>query len=132
MVAKLLTELRGSSVEEHSLTSVVMECMTTDSYIAFLAFSENKECIGIISVSQVRAVYAGGLIGIIQELYVQPEMRSMHIGHKLVKTVVDYGVSRQWKRIEVGAPNQSNWQKTFDFYVREGFSAIGPRLKKIL
>lgn len=132
MVAKLLTELRGSSVEEHSFTSVVKECMDTDSYIAFLAFSENDECVGIVSVSQVRAVYAGGMIGIIQELYVQPEMRSEHIGRKLVKAVVDHGISQQWKRIEVGAPNQENWQSTFDFYVREGFSAIGPRLKKIL
>jgi GNAT superfamily N-acetyltransferase len=132
MVAKLLTELGGTSVEGHSFTKVVKECMDTDSYTAFLAFSEDEECIGIISVSQLRAVYAGGIIGIIQELYVQPEMRSLHIGQKLIKTVVDYGINQQWKRIEVGAPNQLNWQRTFDFYVREGFIAIGPRLKLVL
>lgn len=129
MVAKLLTELGGTSVEEHSFTNVVIECMDTDLYNAFLAFYENDECIGIISVSQSRAVYAGGTFGIIQELYVQPEVRSLHIGQKLIKTVVDYGIKQQWKRIEVGAPNPLNWHRTIDFYVREGFIAIGPRLK---
>ncbi|WP_284646264.1 GNAT family N-acetyltransferase [Paenibacillus silviterrae] len=132
MVAKLLTELEGKSFEQHSFTNAVKECMDTDLYTVFLAFSENEECIGIVSVSLSRAVYAGGTFGIIQELYVQPEMRSLKIGQKLIKTIIDYGVNQQWKRIEVGAPNPLNWQRTIDFYEREGFTAIGPRLKMVL
>jgi GNAT superfamily N-acetyltransferase len=132
MVAKLLSELSGTGVEEQSFTNVAKECINNKLFNAFIAFSENEECIGFISVTESIALYAGGCFGIIQELYVVPEKRSLHIGHELIKTLIDYGIKQKWNRIEVGAPNPLYWQRTIDFYIREGFKEIGPRLKFVL
>lgn len=131
MVANLLRELGGISVEAQD-SRFVMECLNNESYNVFLAFSNDDACIGILSVSESTAIYAGGRFGTIQELYAFPEKRTLHIGHELIGTVVEYGVKQQWKRIEVGAPSPSNRQRTVDFYIREGFNAIGPRLKMVL
>jgi GNAT superfamily N-acetyltransferase len=86
----------------------------------------------MITVAQSIAIYSLGKFGIINELYVLPEYRSCGIGKLLLDEVVKLAKSKAWKRIEVGAPNQEKWQRTIDFYIKEGFIEIGPRLKRVL
>jgi len=40
--------------------------------------------------------------------------------------------ARSWTRFEVGAPDQPAWARTVQFYLREGFEEVGPRLRKVL
>ena len=35
-------------------------------------------------------------------------------------------------RVEVGAPDVPRWQRTVNFYLKEGFVEVGPRLKYLL
>jgi GNAT superfamily N-acetyltransferase len=78
------------------------------------------------------AIYVPGRFGIINEFYVLPEYRCFGIGKRLVDQVLELGKQNCWKRIEVGAPNNEMWHRTIEFYLREGFLEIGPRLKKYL
>lgn len=83
-------------------------------------------------LNECAAIYAGGVFGEISELYVAPELRSRGIAGALIQEAIDLARTRKWNRLEVGAPNQPEWKRTFDFYVREGFNEVGPRLRKTL
>jgi GNAT superfamily N-acetyltransferase len=133
MVIRLLTELGGAPVDREPYLKTCAELLKQpQSYTVFLAFSESNQCMGVVTIAESHAIYAGGRFGVIREFYVSPEKRSSKIGHELLSTVIEYSRIRNWKRIEVGAPNSQKWERTVSFYIREGFVEIGPRLKFVL
>ncbi len=133
MVVSLLSELSGEVLEQEKYNDLCVKLLNrSDFFTGFLAFNEFDHCIGILTVTETCSIYAGGCFGVIQELYVLPEYRSMNIGHELIKEVVSFAESRAWRRIEVGAPDRDKWVRTIKFYEKEGFEEIGPRLKLVL
>ena len=95
---------------------------------SFLAISDN-EVIGMINLNECSAIYAGGKFGEITELYVKPEFRSKNIGEKLISRAREFAKERGWEILEVGAPDVPRCQRTVNFYFKNGFSEIGPRLE---
>lgn len=87
---------------------------------------------GAVVANECAAIYAGGVFGEITELYVRPGFRSRGVAAALVAEVKKLGCSRDWRRIEVGAPEQPKWARTLAFYEREGFALVGPRLRILL
>lgn len=87
---------------------------------------------GLLMLNECAAIYAGGRFGEISELYVEPEFRSDGVAAKLIEDAVRLGQGRNWNRLEVGAPDQPVWKRTFDFYLRNGFAEVGPRLRKLI
>lgn len=130
LVVNLLSELRGKPLGNHNLMRVSKELLQNkrQPYMVYLAFKENK-CLGIVTLSECVSLYAQGVYGIIQELYIVPSARSQGIGNQLIMKAKEYGMKCGWDRIEVGAPSAETWSKTISFYKREGFQEIGPRLK---
>jgi len=98
-------------------------------FTAFIARNENDLPVGVITLSECFAIYAGGNYGIIDELYIVPEYRSKKIGQRLLETVKDHARQKGWKRIDVTAPAGDKWARTVRFYEREGFVFTGPKLK---
>ncbi len=129
---KLLSELCPALPESKSESDyiAVSENILDDaqSVWAFLLFSKTGEAIGFLTLNECTAIYAGGHFGEISELYVDSECRSRGAGRQLLSSAVEFGKKRGWKGIEVCAPSIPKWQRTFDFYVRNGFSESGPRL----
>ncbi|SFM46872.1 Ribosomal protein S18 acetylase RimI [Paenibacillus sp. 1_12] len=133
MVVLLLSDLTGNEIDQEPYMAISSQLLDkSDSFSAFLAFNESDQCIGVITVTECCAIYARGSYGVIQELYVLPNYRSKHIGHELMKEVVCLAKTKGWNRLEVGAPNEDKWERTIQFYEREGFREIGPRLKLVL
>ncbi|MFJ7309776.1 GNAT family N-acetyltransferase [Peribacillus frigoritolerans] len=130
MVAKLLSELGDEAVNSKEFKDVCTELLGKERnlYTAFLAFKEDQ-CVGIITLSEFASLYAKGIGGVIQELYIVPNVRSQGIGDLLIDAAKEYGINRGWTRIEVGAPDAEKWNRTVSFYKREGFIEVGPRLK---
>jgi len=95
---------------------------------AFLATANDTRDVGLITLNECAAIYAGGRFGEIPELYVVPDYRSKSVGALLLETAVSFGRKRGWPNIEVGAPSRPAWQRTLDFYRRHGFEEVGPRL----
>lgn len=132
LVEKLLMELREEGEEagipdrerarRHWLEN-------SDKFTSFIARDENHKPIGIITLTECFAIYAGGNFGIINELYIIPEYRSQKVGQKLLETVKDYARKKGWKRIDVTAPPGDGWARTIRFYEREGFVLTGRNLK---
>lgn len=132
LVAELLDELTGDEGAGHGdLTNVSASLLARSDVVGLLAFDGDLP-IGLIMLNQCAAIYAGGLFGEITELYVIPEMRSTGVAQLLVQAAQAVGRDRDWKRLEVGAPSQPDWQRTLRFYQREGFQETGPRLRMLL
>ena len=130
-VAELITELGGNAFvyNEAEILDFINEAMAAGKYMAFLAMDEVDRIVGIITLGESGAVYAGGKFGVIHEFYIDPGIRSRGIGKLLIEEAKRKSFSLNWNRLEVGAPPYPKWKRTKDFYLREGFQEIGPRLK---
>ena len=131
-VAALLKELSdGEHYDPDDLLELTADLLAREEVVGLLAF-EGDLPLGLIMLNQCAAIYAGGLFGEITELYVVPDKRSNGVAQKLLLAARDLGRARGWKRLEVGAPNQPQWQRSLQFYQREGFLVTGPRLRQLL
>ena len=59
-------------------------------------------------------------------------MRSQGVASQLLTVARRIATGRGWRRLEVGAPDPVAWARTKAFYEREGFTEVGPRLKRTL
>jgi len=132
LVEKLLIELReeGERVGISDQERVKRHWIeNSERFVAFVARDENDKPVGVITLSECFAIYAGGRYGVIDELYVVPEYRGRKVGQKLLETVREYARKKGWMRIDVTAPAGERWARTVRFYEREGFVFTGPKLK---
>ncbi|HTN20659.1 MAG TPA: GNAT family N-acetyltransferase [Pelobium sp.] len=106
-------------------TNKLIKRETFGCYIAY----ENRNPIGLIIISHSFAIYNGGDFGVITELYVAKEKRSQGIGRLLLEKAREFAKQNNWKKLEVGAPNKSEWPRTIDFYKENGFEEKGPKLR---
>ena len=135
LIAHLLTELSdGGPIEDLSTyTSVCRDLLTSEGlYCALLALDNDDRPVGVLTLSECAAVYALGQFGEISEFYVAPDSRSAGLGQQLLDHAADHGRSRGWSRLEVCAPDLPRWARSVQFYEANGFSNVGPRLKKLL
>ncbi len=131
LVKGLLSELEPEAIGEiegMQLESVTANLFDSQKIFAFIAMVGNKP-IGVITLHECAAIYAGGLFGEISEMYIQPEYRSSSIGGALINAAVEKGKALNWKRLEVGTPPPELWGRTVRFYERNNFEATGTRLK---
>jgi GNAT superfamily N-acetyltransferase len=133
LVDKLLCELNHKKLElDHDIMGrICAELLSDHNHNVFLAFN-GDQAVGMAGIVQSIAIYTLGPFGVLNELYVLPEYRSLGVGKLLIAAITEYGENKGWARIEVGLPEQGLFQRTFDFYQREGFEEIGPRVKKYL
>lgn len=131
LIKALLDELDGSSVEWDTgkAETLCKEMIDQEDYIVFHSVNSDGDVIGLITIAETESLYAGGKIGLIQELYIAPAMRSKELGKSLIEKAIDYARNKQWNRLEVVAPAYPQWARSKAFYEREGFTEIGPRLK---
>jgi GNAT superfamily N-acetyltransferase len=129
-VSELLTELNGKIFNNKVSKKEIMKWITDEEYIFFIAYHKSiHQPVAIITITETRSIYAQGVFGIIEELYVKPDFRSQQIGTQLLHHAVSFGKTRRWMRLEVGAPDKQHWIDTFRFYQKNGFIEVGPRLK---
>ena len=128
LALSLLSELFPGMYTFEQLQPVT-ERIIRDSGDVFPFIAVHKgQPVGLIVLNQCTAIYALGDFGEISELFVDPGHRSSGLGAKLIDKAVEFAHSRGWTMLEVGAPDVPRWQKTVDFYLRNGFAEIGPRL----
>ncbi len=87
--------------------------------------------IGFVAAYEGHALYAEGPFGVISELFVRPAYRSQRVGEALVRAVRTFGVQRGWTRIEVMTPPLPQFDRTVEFYGKQGFVVTGGRKMKV-
>jgi GNAT superfamily N-acetyltransferase len=124
LVRRLLVELapdRADAFEPDGFTERARRLLAEGNRTwGFMALDEG-EC---------AAVYAGGVFGVITELYVVPERRSQGVAPPLIDAARAFGERRGWTHVEVTAPPLPKWRRTVDFYLGQGFTEVGVRLKR--
>jgi len=87
--------------------------------------------VGLATLAESHALYAGGIFGTIPEFYVRPAFRSRGVGKQLLDTAKTLGLSKGWKRLEVATPPVPAFDRTLRFYEANGFSITGGRKLKV-
>jgi len=100
-------------------------------HVAYGLMQEN-EVLAFFTLSEAFSVFAHGRYGVLNELWVHKDYRSQGLGQLVIEKVRELGRSRSWKRIDVTAPPGSDWDRTFEFYQRNGFKLTGRKLKTYL
>jgi GNAT superfamily N-acetyltransferase len=90
-----------------------------------------SQAAGFLALYEGYALYAGGRLGIIPELYVRPAFRSQGVGASLVAAAIEFGRIRGWTRLEVTTPPLPQFDRTLAFYERQGFLVSGGRKLKL-
>ena len=132
LVYELLTELSlpnpvGTSFDDS--TQITSELLQSSVFWALLAESDEGEAIGVLTLNECAAIYAGGIFGEITELFVLPAFRSQGTGKQLINAAIQFGKERGWKRLEVCTPRVPPWERSLAFYQENAFVVLGPRLK---
>jgi GNAT superfamily N-acetyltransferase len=135
LVQRLLMELSDDPAEfdgwDPAKVRLALES-AGDRFAALLAQTQAGEIVGVATLTEAIAAYAHGRYGIISELYVVPSHRSHGVGRILLDAVKAFGRERGWRRVDVTAPPEARWERTVDFYRRNGFVFTGPKLRFLL
>ena len=134
LVERLLIELEPEAQDEIrrlGVPSVAERLLNSGKIIAFLALVDGAPA-GVATLHECAAIYAGGIFGEISELYVAPEFRSRRIGQQLLDAISRKAEELGWNRIEVGSPPPDEWQRTLQFYEKNGFVSTGTRLRRLV
>ena len=135
LVQRLLVEL-GEEGEETGLLPrrALMASWKRQGHgaTAFLALDAQGEPVGVATISESWAAYAGGRFGILNEMYVVPSHRSRNVGALLIAAAREHGRRRGWRRLDVTAPEHPRWARSRRFYEKQGFVFTGPKLKLLL
>lgn len=93
---------------------------------------ENNETIAFFTLGESFSIFAHGNYGIINELWVNDKFRSKGVGKAVINEILKIGAERNWKRIDVSAPPDEKWDRTVNFYQKNGFTLTGRKLKVYL
>lgn len=127
LLAALFEEV-GHTPDKEALATIFADIEADDRHSTLLALDEDGDAVGVLTLVETISLYAGGYIGVLNELYVVPAYRSEGVGKILLDEAKVLGESRGWQRLEVTTPGD-DYDKTLRFYEREGFMRIGPRYK---
>lgn len=107
------------------------EMLVWGHYFVWLAW-ENDEPIGFIGLSESHALFAGGIMGTVQEFYVVPAARSKGVGAALLDAVKKFAAQRGMHRLEVCTPPVPVFDGNSTFYERHKFEVSGGQKMKFL
>lgn len=134
-VGSLLEELGGRRPAPAELRAEV-EALLADRRGGALLVAEaaGGEVVGVLGASWQRAIHVPGVYATIQDLWVEPSWRSRRVGAGLVEGLVGLCRERGVGRVEVGLPRETfaAIAATRGFYERNGFSHLGPRMRRLL
>ena len=140
LVGELLNEIMDAMGRKEFAFNQADACQRAENFLrrkvcfAFIARSlTGNDALGLIVVYASHALYAEGDFGTISEFYVRPTFRSQGIGQALLESARHFGRAEAWKRIEVTTPPLPLFQRTLEFYEKQGFAVTGGlKLKSLL
>mgnify|MGYP003886029359 CR=1 FL=1 len=128
LLEKLYLELGEEKESIKFLNDELITQLINNDNTTILKAVNINEIIGLITLTESQAIYAGGKYGSIDEMYVKQTYRNQNIGKLLIKYAVKIGKNKGWKRIDVTAPTENN-KSALNFYNKNNFIFTGPKLK---
>lgn len=131
---ELLLELGAAPPAPAPLERTVRELVDDHGAGAVLVARFERDVIGVLAASWQLAIHVPGRYATIQDLWVHPAWRSRSIGAELIDGLIELARARRIRRIEVGLPRESfsALRATESFYRENGFTPLGPRMRRTL
>jgi GNAT superfamily N-acetyltransferase len=127
LVSGLLLELGGKALEPRVATPVYQQLLREPG-LGFAVLGESQtRAVAVCTVSLVHALRSGGRYAIVQEMYVEPELRGSGIGRDVLALALTRARELGCPFVELGTPFQG--ERQIAFYRRSGFVNIGARLR---
>jgi GNAT superfamily N-acetyltransferase len=114
LIEELLMELEDEGVEipwvnREKLHADIRRNLDTEAglregpgrLLAVLAKDPNGVAVGVLTLTQSFALYAGGEYGVIDEMYVRPEYRGRDIERQLLDEAVAIATRRRWFHLDI-------------------------------
>jgi GNAT superfamily N-acetyltransferase len=132
LVVDLTNEICELTKAQHfdiSLSSTIERCreLIRDGHYAAIIGEHQNKPVAVVTFTETYALYAGGKIGVIQEFYVLPELRASGVGSTLIEQVKKYGKQHDWSCIELCTPPLPEFERTLNFYQKNGLTPVGGR-----
>jgi GNAT superfamily N-acetyltransferase len=134
-VRELLAELDGTPSAPAAMQAAARTLIDSPWAGAVLvAQAGEEEIVGVLGASWQMAIHVPGSYALIQDLWVRPGWRDRAVGSSLLEALFELARSRRFTRVEVGLPRESfaRFAATEAFYVGNGFTANGPRMRRLL
>jgi ribosomal protein S18 acetylase RimI-like enzyme len=145
LVEELLAELGGegqefSGIDREKLHADVRRNLGAEAgsasgsgrFLALLAKDESGTAMGVLTLSESFALYAGGEYGTIDEMYVRPQYRCRGVGRQLLAAAMVVARRKRWFRLDVTGPENESHERAVRFYEDLGFEFTGPKLRLLL
>jgi GNAT superfamily N-acetyltransferase len=161
LVEDLLAELgeegqEFAGIDRRKLRADIERNMGTEPgsgrFLALLAKDASGAVVGVLTLTESFALYAGGEYGVIEEMYVRPEFRCQGVGRQLVDEAVAIARQRRWFRLDVTGPAKTGLghvgpaddpraccrdargasARVVRFYEKMGFEFVGPKLRLVI
>lgn len=133
-IRELLVELGGTPPDVATMESAARTVIADgDAGVVLVAEqADSGTMVGVLAANFVVTVHAGGVYGVIQDLWVDAGARSSGVGAELVSAFSSLAAERGATRIEVGIPRDSfpGLPATRRFYERNGFAMVGARMRR--
>ncbi len=127
LVRLLLTELGGTPAAAEAMAPVFSR-FADDGPAGFVVLAEDDgRFVAVCTVSFVEALRSVGRYAIIQEMYVDPSVRSSGVGMEVLRFALDHAIARGCAMVELGTPYHG--ERQIQFYQRAGFTNVGARLR---
>jgi len=98
-------------------------------YQALLAY-RNGSPMGVTTVAQSHALYAGGPIGLIQEFFVARQARCQGLGGLMLRRVGELARRRGWHALELCSPPAPELAHTLPLFHHAGFVPTGGQVTR--
>jgi GNAT superfamily N-acetyltransferase len=133
-VEALLIELGGERPSAAALRAAARTLAEDSGAGALLVAECEGSIVGVLAASWQYAIHVPGRYGSIQDLWVHPDWRSRALGRELIFALVRQAAEVGVPRLEVGLPQESFAQlpATERFYRENGFTPLGPRMRRLL
>jgi PhnO protein len=119
-VYAFICELENTSFDNAALKKIFNLNLLSDNNI-YLVATVNDAIIGYVSCHGQYLLHHGGLVGEIQEMFVQADQRNLGIGKLLLRELYKLGLEKNMLQLEVTSNNIRT--ATHRFYTAQGFEA---------
>jgi GNAT superfamily N-acetyltransferase len=133
-VRELLAELDGTPAALPAMEAAVRALIDNPWAGAVLVAESDDGLVGVLGASWQVAIHVPGYYALIQDLWVDPASRGRNVGRGLLAALFELARSKHFERVEVGLPRESfaRFAATEAFYLGEGFTPNGPRMRRLL
>ncbi len=133
-VGALVVELGGTPPALAAMQDATRTLLEDPDAGALLIARSAGALVGVLGASWQAAIHAGGRYALIQELWVDPAWRGRDLGGALLGALLELARERGLTRVEVGLPHErfAGIRATEAFYRNNGFTPLGPRMRRAL